>query len=386
MSAKSVHKLLCESVSIKNGKLYLERELDRKEYESIKNFLNKYQIAWNKQACAFIAKYPEDMEKIVEFIATGKLPKSKRDNHFFETPKKLVKKLISECDIGDSDYVFENLKVLEPSAGRGAILDELVKYFKPENITAVELDKDNYLYLKNKFPDVNLIHGDFLESDLPNDYDYVFMNPPFNKNEYAKHILKAKKLLNNTGELVAIAPTVFLLSPYDTYTSTLREEATYYNGCIDFYANAFEGTDIDVCIFKILNPDKFKYLQIKKEVIQRFVVEVYNEAGIHNIIENVTKKKGGKYISDLSYKEAMNTIEDIVDKVIEKNILQYRFEDNEGGYFLHLYPKGLKAEYVKALAEQFDIYTQEESLENAFRQSVIPKTKRKKRQQLKMAL
>ena len=232
MNRKKVKTILQESASFENGKLYLTKKLDRKEYETVKNFLEKYDITWGRANGAFVAKYPEDMRKIAMFAATGMLPKSKRENHFFETPKKLVERLLSECGLEDEDFMFKNLKVLEPSAGRGAIFKELVKRFDPKNITAIELDKSNYLYLKRKFPQVNVVHGDFLKTSFTEKFDYILMNPPFNKNEYAKHILKAQKLLNRTGTLAAIAPTNFLISPYDKFTKTRRKAPSFSSGDI----------------------------------------------------------------------------------------------------------------------------------------------------------
>src|SRR5690606_16872252 len=88
--------------------------------------------------------------------------------------------------------------ILEPSAGQGAILDELPKGNK---IIAVELNKDNAEVLKDKGYDVQVC--DFLTvNDIK--ADKIIMNPPFSKQQDIDHVLHAWNCLNDGGTLVSV--------------------------------------------------------------------------------------------------------------------------------------------------------------------------------------
>ena len=53
--------------------------------------------------------------------------------------------------------------VVEIGPGTGAVTEELRKHFK--NLTAIELDQRMVEYLKDKFPDLNIIHKNILDFD-----------------------------------------------------------------------------------------------------------------------------------------------------------------------------------------------------------------------------
>lgn len=91
-------------------------------------------------------------------------------------------------------------RVLEPSCGDGAIVKHLVAR-KYDNITAVELNKEKLNIVKEKYPDVNCIHGDFLNINFDEKFHAIFAMPPFKENIDLKHIMKMYDLLENGGEL-----------------------------------------------------------------------------------------------------------------------------------------------------------------------------------------
>jgi len=114
---------------------------------------------------------------------------------FFPTPKPLVRKMIEAADIE------EGQKILEPSAGKGDILDVL-KEEKPEatDVKAVELMSPLVNILEAKGYDVT--SKDFLEYKEP--ADKILMNPPFEKGQDIDHVRHAYDLLNPGGRVVAI--------------------------------------------------------------------------------------------------------------------------------------------------------------------------------------
>lgn len=93
--------------------------------------------------------------------------------NFLRDPE-LVNKLIRNSSLGKKDIV------LEIGPGRGIITSRLLKVSK--KVVVIELDKNLFLNLNEKFNTANnleLIHSNFLEYNLPN-YPYkVFANIPF---------------------------------------------------------------------------------------------------------------------------------------------------------------------------------------------------------------
>lgn len=117
---------------------------------------------------------------------------------FFETPKDLAKELVELAEI--DNYV----DILEPSAGRGAIIKEIKKRCDRQ-IQYCEIDETNRKYLDeiNNLENVSK-SGDFLKC-YEMTFDRIIANPPFSKNQDVDHIKHMFSLLRNKGILVSIA-------------------------------------------------------------------------------------------------------------------------------------------------------------------------------------
>ena len=71
---------------------------------------------------------------------------------------------------------------LEPCFGGGAFIDAcLGAGFK--NIVGCELDSDLYETAKKKYPELELINGDFLKYTPTNLFDAIIMKPPYIRQE-----------------------------------------------------------------------------------------------------------------------------------------------------------------------------------------------------------
>jgi type I restriction-modification system DNA methylase subunit len=115
---------------------------------------------------------------------------------FFPTPKPLIERLIELAEIKPSH------SVLEPSAGKGDILDAIKEEFGDEvSLYACEVNSTlrEILNLKR----YKLLSSDFLsfEGQL---FDRIVMNPPFENGQDADHVSHALRLLKPDGRLVAI--------------------------------------------------------------------------------------------------------------------------------------------------------------------------------------
>lgn len=120
----------------------------------------------------------------------------------YPTPRWLADKMAELLDV-ESHH-----KILEPSAGTGALLDALERV-GPDEMTepveAWELVPQLKQALRLKYKTGKAVFGgDFLEVEPLPRFDRILMNPPFNGGADIKHVLHALKFLKPGGRLVAI--------------------------------------------------------------------------------------------------------------------------------------------------------------------------------------
>ena len=148
--------------------------------------------------------------------------KIKQYNQFF-TNHDVVDKLIKFSNIMKDKNVDE-LKILEPSAGFGNIVEGLIKTNILMKVDMVEIDEENRVVLEqlvSRAPDILELQKtkDFLKYLPSKKYDYIFMNPPFylKKNKYLlkdiydiDFVKRAYGMLKIWGVLIAITSIKYL--------------------------------------------------------------------------------------------------------------------------------------------------------------------------------
>ena len=191
---------------VQGNKFFLEGKLDRKTYLDVNKVLESIGGEWNKREKCHIFKC--DVEDILaEIINTGEFEPAldkKKVLNFFPTPAKLARRLVELAEVNITS------KVLEPSAGRGAIIDALAPF--TSSISFVEIDKGNYDYCCLEFigERVGAYNGDFLTPNLfkNNSFDRVVMNPPFAIKGSPQcdidHVRRAFEYLKPGGILVSV--------------------------------------------------------------------------------------------------------------------------------------------------------------------------------------
>jgi hypothetical protein len=134
-----------------------------------------------------------------KIIMTGCLPE-KKSHQFYPTPSDLAERVVDMADIKKGH------RVLEPSAGQGALADLVPKTAK---LVCVEISSVNAEILKTKGHDV--LEEDFLGLDNVefSSFDRVVMNPPFHNSFALSHIRHALTFLGKGGVLVAIVPSSY---------------------------------------------------------------------------------------------------------------------------------------------------------------------------------
>jgi predicted RNA methylase len=130
------------------------------------------------------------------------MPAPERDEHQYRyqsyyTPDWLAKELVTIADIRPG------MACLEPSAGMGAIAD--IVEAAGGKVVCVEADPEAYSHLCGAH---TAYSGDFLSMDSTpaelGTFDRVVMNPPFSRDQDARHVCHAFTFLKPGGRLVAI--------------------------------------------------------------------------------------------------------------------------------------------------------------------------------------
>lgn len=178
-------------------------KLDGDLYKRIDALFGRFRGKWvggKKAAHGF----PEPItgQVVIDSICAGIIP-AINEYSLFPTQEPVIDLMLLEleayCDDPEAVYRF-----LEPSAGTGAIAQRLRTAYPNAIIDTIEIDPVNIRILQSQgFAPVG---KDFLTYVTDCQYDAVIMNPPFNGNEYVKHIEKATKLIGAHGVVVAIAP------------------------------------------------------------------------------------------------------------------------------------------------------------------------------------
>lgn len=193
----------------------IPRQLERDLYEKVNKVFKAYGGQWiSGKIKAHRFDYP--LESIREFfqavIDTKVMPKI-NPLSFFWTASDVAGHMLScmPC-LGGS-----GLRILEPSAGTGHLIDVILAEFDRPFITAVELDPFRAKILRRKYahlPNVGVIEADFTvwaaSAFGRREFDACIMNPPFategDSLAYVNHIALAWSLLGADGQLASVVP------------------------------------------------------------------------------------------------------------------------------------------------------------------------------------
>jgi len=175
--------------------LVLTGKLDRPMYERTNKVLEAAGGKWNRKAKAHIFD-DEAANRVDQIILSGEVEVPKDEFNFFATPPAVVARLMELAEVESG------MRVLEPSAGQGAIA------FACSDAGAVvdccELMTANFAMLSGNPRLGEVHHGDFLDQAPAALYDRVVMNPPFAKQADVKHVLHALCFLKPGGLLVSV--------------------------------------------------------------------------------------------------------------------------------------------------------------------------------------
>jgi len=198
---KTVQEVITHS-TYQNGKLFLPGDLDRKVYLDVMKQLGQIGGAWKRNSGAI--EFDTDVEDLIQQIRDGEPINLRKEYQFFETPYFLAKKMIA-----DYAALKPGLKVLEPSAGKGALIKVINAYCPSLVVSYCEIQPINNRFLDKEIREKRLnaskIADNFFDNGLHSFYDRIIANPPFASNQDIDHIRHMYKLLKPGGRIVTVA-------------------------------------------------------------------------------------------------------------------------------------------------------------------------------------
>lgn len=136
-------------------------------------------------------KAAEELRRKLEDVRFKKIP------GYFSTPDPVIERMVDAIGLPNAPF-----KLLEPGAGSGAILDFIAERRPSASLAAFEIAPAlrEILQLKG----YELEGSDFLQPAPRPIYDFVVMNPPFEREQDIVHVLQALRWLKEGGKLVSV--------------------------------------------------------------------------------------------------------------------------------------------------------------------------------------
>jgi predicted RNA methylase len=169
------------------------------------------------------------------------LRKFKRDTNFFETPQPIADRMAYLID-----DVGRNARILEPSAGRGALI-KAVQRAVQYSIKPVEFCETQIEF----HPSLSELGAacaarDFEQFNPGPLYDAIIMNPPYRNRAAEKHVDHAWDCLKPGGKIVALVGTSAAEWIDDEFSGHVFER--------EVFAKGFSETSITTVLFLIHKP------------------------------------------------------------------------------------------------------------------------------------
>lgn len=201
-------------------------------------------------------------KKLIMDNAAGEKPRKKSvpvyslpadDMEFYPTPSDIAGKLFAMIDW--KAFRNSNCVVLEPSAGRGDLIEFLRSSMGYEannraSIDVIEIDTNLQAMLKGK--GYRLVGDDFLEYKTSKAYDLIALNPPFIQGDL--HLLHAIDLMRN-GQIVCILNAETIRNPYTNTRKQLAKELKRLNANVryvnDGMRNGARRASVDLALVHI---------------------------------------------------------------------------------------------------------------------------------------
>jgi hypothetical protein len=216
-------------------------QIDRALYVAVNDVLSRLGGKWDRKTKGHVFK-ADPAQTLATVLETGRKPRREDANplDFFPTPPTVVEQMIWRANLCN------DIAVLEPSAGKGAIAVPLHHSRLRLTVTCIELDPARAEILRS----LGLcVHEENFLAYQQKGYDRILMNPPFTASSdplaYIAHVEHAYSLLRPGGRLVSIAPGGLAFRD-DRRTAALRRRITACGGWEELPAGAFGASGTEV--------------------------------------------------------------------------------------------------------------------------------------------
>ncbi|GED72545.1 hypothetical protein BRE01_62470 [Brevibacillus reuszeri] len=281
---------------------------------------------------------------------------------FFPTPINLIHKMLSHVD-------FRTIKtVLEPSAGKGDLVEAIINKFKysqsnyrKDNYDIDTIENDDNLQYILKGKQFRLVHDDFLTYNTYKKYDAIIMNPPFSQGE--KHLIKAIDMQQSGGKIVCLLNAETLKNPYSNSRKVLVRQLEKYNAQIEYIENAFmdaeRKTNVEIAVIyldvPIIENNSIILDELKREQQFNTNTNYASDNLIHSdFIKGIVEQYNHEVKAGLKLIGEYNCLKPLMLRSFKDNNkpilkLELEYGDEEGSSLENAYIKQIRSKYWSAL-------------------------------------
>lgn len=252
------------------------------------------------------------------------------NKEFYPTPKSLIEKMFEPYK-SKYGYSIGDISILEPSAGKGDILDFIKEQNHRADLNAIEInDELRYILHEKGYP---VISNDFLKYNEPYDWQLIVMNPPFSNGD--DHLYHAINLASNT-DIICVLNAETIKNPYTKRRKLLLQYIKEY-GSYEFIEQAFVAaerkTAVEIALVRLrIEKDVHQFdfnLKKEKERIVEFDEEIQESSlALKDLIGNLqiqNEQVLSAYVEKLKaddiFKYKLNNMTGIADNYEYKNFI-----------------------------------------------------------------
>lgn len=171
-------------------------QFNKKSYADAKKWIEEAGGSWQGGKVQGFT-FPFNAERIFSILKDGKRCNLQQEYQFFETPDGVADWLVMLAG-----GIHEDDTVLEPSAGRGALIKAIHRACPSVMVECYELMPENREFL-HSLGNVILLGEDFAKDSIGS-YSKIIANPPFVNNQDIDHVRLMYERLEEGGTLAAI--------------------------------------------------------------------------------------------------------------------------------------------------------------------------------------
>lgn len=250
-SAIQTHLKAC---SVQSQRVFLpDYQIPDGDFPKVKRAIEGIGGQWTQQEQAYV--FQSDPAELFNRICAGEAINLERTyrkkTQFFWTTAPVLKVM------DELIFISRDMRVLEPSAGRGAIAQFLKDRYPNYSwdLDCCEMDPHNRSILEQE--GFNLVGDDFLSMATPErGYHLIVANPPFSGGQDIQHFNHMYKMLAPGGRMVVVMSKGWTTSP-DLSATAFRDDLSYFfHEVIDLPKGAFKqaGTAIEACVVRLDKP------------------------------------------------------------------------------------------------------------------------------------